>query len=230
MHHVQGLVSLIIYRMSIKKHNCHRTCLSLWSLHMWAVLLGSDWPLLRLAWNDGKLLTQALSLNGACELHHCDVTTSLAPFAQRRWHSKPNVSYSNSLERNVNRQTHISESTDMQPSRSVYAPSTIPCDCCYLRYGGGDNAQWISMKMAAPPKVPRKLCITIFSENMEYLWVSCYHGNNYRAASALFVNYPRAHGECLRQNRHFTRGMTSALALSPQVTHKERPRSPGHYP
>ena len=61
---------------------------------MCVMLPDCHWPLLRLAWNSRKLLTQTLFSNGARRLDHYDVITSLAPRAQRSWRSKPNVIYS----------------------------------------------------------------------------------------------------------------------------------------
>ena len=56
-----------------KKSNFHRTLLPLWSRHMCVVLPDIHLPLWRLAWNNGKLLTQAWMLNDTCILVHCDV-------------------------------------------------------------------------------------------------------------------------------------------------------------
>ena len=71
-----------------KKSNFHCTLLPLWSAHVCALLPGFHWPLWRLAWNNGKLLTQASLLNGARKLDHCDVIASLAPGAEQSWHFK----------------------------------------------------------------------------------------------------------------------------------------------
>ena len=38
------------------------------------------------------------------------------------------------------------------------------------------------------------------------------------------------HGKWLRQDPPFVRVLTASFALSPWVLHKQRPRSPGHYP
>ena len=55
--------SHIIYKMSVKNWNFHLTLLPLC-----LVLPGCHWLLLRLAWNNRKLSTQALLLNGASRL------------------------------------------------------------------------------------------------------------------------------------------------------------------
>ena len=51
--------SCYLQKVCIKKSNFRPTLLPLWSVHMCAVLLGSHWPLWRLARNNGKLLAQA---------------------------------------------------------------------------------------------------------------------------------------------------------------------------
>ena len=55
-----------------------------------------------------------------------------------------------------------------------------------------------------------ELYSTIFSENIESLWVSCVNGNNDQASHCLW--------------------MTASLALSPRVLHKQSLCNHGHYP
>ena len=93
----------IIYRMFVKNSKFHRTLLPLWSVLVCAVLPASHWLLLRLAWNNGKLLTQASFWNGARTLNHCDVIASLASSAEWSWHSKSNIIYGHSLGPNTSR-------------------------------------------------------------------------------------------------------------------------------
>ena len=94
---------------------------------------------------------------------------------------------------------------DVKPSRSVYAPDLIPS----VLYGYL-STEGLTMLIRFPGtwcprrQVQRKLCGTIFSRNIENLWVLCYSGNSDRDAWALFVKHPRvyglAQGEWLRQN------------------------------
>ena len=72
-----------------------------------AVLPGVHWPLWRLAWNNGKLLTKASLLNCARRLDHCDAIASLAPHAEQSLHSKPNVIHGNSSGWNTSRVLHM---------------------------------------------------------------------------------------------------------------------------
>ena len=88
------------YLENVCVKNIHRTLLPLWSEHVCAVV-GFHWPLWRVAWNNGKLLTQASLLKGAGRLDNCDAIASLAPHEEQCWHSKPNVINGNSVESNT---------------------------------------------------------------------------------------------------------------------------------
>ena len=79
-----------------KTSNFHRTLLTMWLIHVCAVLPGYDW-LLWLTWNNGKFLTLGPLLNGARRLDHCDIIALLAPLEEQSWYSKPNIIYGNSL-------------------------------------------------------------------------------------------------------------------------------------
>ena len=89
--------SCYLQNICVKKSKFHRTLLALWSIHVCALLPGFHWPLWRLAWNNGELLTQASLLNGARRLDHCDVIALLSRRALQSWHSKPNVIHGNSF-------------------------------------------------------------------------------------------------------------------------------------
>ena len=65
-------------------------------------------------------------------------------------------------------------------------------------------------------QVQRELSGTIFSKDVENLWVSCHNGNNDRAAWA-GIHCEAPSGQMI-------------TSLSPRVLHKQRPRRPGHYP
>ena len=52
---------------------------------------------------------------------------------------------------------------------------------------GEENAQWISMNGMATMPVQHELYRTNLSENIGYLWVSCYNKDYQRAAWALFA-------------------------------------------
>ena len=81
--------------------NIHCTLLPLRSEHVCAVV-GFHWPLWRLAWNNGKLLTQACLLKGAGRLDNYDaIIASLGPREEQCWHSKPNVINGHSVEPNT---------------------------------------------------------------------------------------------------------------------------------
>ena len=136
------------------------------------------------------------------------------------------------LEWNTNQYMHWKfGGTCIKPSRLVYAPDLIPSVQLQLfKYWGSDNAQWISMNKMAVTPGQRELCGTNFSENMENLWLSCYIGNNDRAAWTLFVKHLWTWGEILRQNPRFARVLTASFAQSPWVLHKQHPCRPGHYP
>ena len=60
----------------------------------------------------------------------------------------------------------------------------------------------------------------------EFRGVSCYNGNNDRAARVLFVQHPREQGEWLRQNPRYARVLTASFALLPRVLDEQHPRSP----
>ena len=95
--------SRYLQNVCVKKSNFHRTVLLLWAVHVCAVLPGFHWPLWPIAWNNGKLLTQASLLNGVPRLDHCDVIALLAPCVEQNWHSKPNGVHGNSLGPNTSR-------------------------------------------------------------------------------------------------------------------------------
>ena len=123
------------------------------------------------------------------------------------------------------------ESTEIKPSRSVYALNLMSSmRLPSFKYGGGDNAQWISITWWPRRQVQRELCGTIFSGNVENLLVLCCNGYNDPVAWALFVKHPRVQGERLRQNHRIARVLTASFAVSPRLLHKQHPRSPGHYP
>ena len=60
----------------------------LWSVDECAVLPDNHWSFYGVAWDNGKLLTQALLLNGARRLDTYDVVGSLAPCEEQSWHPK----------------------------------------------------------------------------------------------------------------------------------------------
>ena len=71
---------------------------------------------------------------------------------------------------------------------------------------------------------------TEFGRFLGLQWVSCYNGDNDRAARVLFVQHPREQGEWLRQNPRYARVLTASFALLPRVLDEQHPRSPCHYP
>ena len=71
---------------------------------------------------------------------------------------------------------------------------------------------------------------TEFGRFLGLQWVTCYNGDNDRAARVLFVQHPREQGEWLRQNPRYARVLTASFALLPRVLDEQHPRSPGHYP
>ena len=57
------------------------------------------------------------------------------------------------------------ESTDIKPNRSGYTPKLVPpVRLQLLKYGGSDNAQWISRKRWSPCQVLWELYGMVFSE------------------------------------------------------------------
>ena len=84
-----------VYLTSPLDIDCHFGYTYMSVIQVCAALPDCHWLSLRLAWNSGMLLTQALLLNGTRRLDHCDVKASLVAREQRSWHHKPNVIYSN---------------------------------------------------------------------------------------------------------------------------------------
>ena len=92
-----------------------------------------------------------------------------------------------------------------------------------FKYGGGDNAHWISKNKMATTSIQWELCGTNFRENIANLWVSCYKGNNDRSARVLFVQHPREQGEWLRQS------FDCIIRPAPSGAGRTTPSQPGHY-
>ena len=158
--------SHIKYRMSVKK-------LKILS-HVVAVVIGAPVclaALLLLAWNNGKLLTQALLLHGAHRLNHCDVRASLSSRVVRSWHSKPNAIYSNPLELTQTVwHTWIENTPDSKVHGANMGPTWVPCgphENCYLGQipnpAGQMMAQFVTIRAIVVIEVWKEWLLDWFS-------------------------------------------------------------------
>ena len=107
---------------------------------------------------------------------HCEVDT-------------PNQTpYNNPMRQNTNRIAYIDWKHRYETQRASLCHL---CDCRYLVTERMTILNGFPWTRWTRRQVQRELCRTIFSENIDNLWVSCYNGNNDRAAWALFVKHPR---------------------------------------
>ena len=122
-------------------------------------------------------------------------------FCTANLNSKPSLSHLQQLiwdETQTNTWIEQLDAHANKSSRSVYAPHLIQSVQLQLfKYRRGDNAHWISMNKMALMAVQWELCDTNFHENIANLQISCYNGNNYRAARVLFIQHPREQGKWL---------------------------------
>ena len=129
---VSSVCSTVGSSVDQRKHQSSASLAFVWGIHRWLVnslrrrpvmwkkfpfddvivqcCLACHWPWVHLTWNNWKLLTQALLLNGMHKLDHCDVAL-LALCPEQSWYFKPNVIYGNSLRPNTSCVAHM----DLKP-------------------------------------------------------------------------------------------------------------------
>ena len=138
-----------------------------------------------------KFVDKSVNENNARKLDHCDVTASRSGFGVPTGVPHCEVELQTELKSfttahlgsNTNQHTDWTlGGTCIKSSRSVYAPHLVQSVRLLLfKYGGGDNAHWISKNKVAVTAVQRELCGTNFRENIANLWVSSYKGNSDRS-------------------------------------------------
>ena len=187
--------------------------------------------MLRLAWNNGKLLTQAWLLNGA--LRSLWRHSFVVPRAEQSWHSKPNVIYGNSLGQNTSRVAHtnwrhinLSQQVSLCLCFNAIRAITVTevrgkwqCSMYFHEKHGRDN-RFSEICAAQFSGEMSRICeFRVIMRIMTRLLVHC-----------LWSTLVLRANDWLRQNPRCALVMTASFTLSPRVLHEQRPRSPGHYP
>ena len=176
-----------------------------------------------------KHLDKSINDNSARRLDHYDVIASRAGFGV------PHSEIELQTEFNTFIATHWGSNTNqhmdwavggtrIKPIRSVYASnSMLSVRLQLFKYRGSADAQWISMNKWPRWQVQREVCATIFSENIEDLWFSCYNENNDRGCLGVVCEAPSAQDEWLRSLGFWLHH--SPLALGCFTTNTQQPQS-----
>ena len=208
-----------------KKSKSQRSFLPLWSVHVCAVLLCIHWPLRCLAWNNGKLLTQASLLNDASRLDHCDVISSLAPRAEQR------------LALQTKRHPRQLIGTKHKPCVTyglkawILNPAGQLMSLIWYHPGNCSYSSTTMLKRFPATRLTRRhvqweLYRTNFIEKIANLRVSCCNGNNDRSAWVLFVLDPPEHGEWLRQKPSLRSGVDCIIRPASSGAVRTTPSKP----